>query len=99
MVPDWFNVPSTFQARTGVASDLIGNFILVTASLEMKHPVAPLSNSACVPTILPSYCQIGRGMRIELLFDPDINTGAIVWERDDVGSSSPFKKTRAWFLQ
>ena len=59
----------------------------------MKHSIAPLSINVFAPTILPSCFQIKMGRRIELVLDPEINTGAIVKEEDGVGPSSPFKKT------
>ena len=58
----------------------------------MKHSVAPLSINVFAPTILPSYFQIKMGRRIELVLDPEINTGTIVKEEDGIGPSPPFKK-------
>ena len=58
----------------------------------MKHPVASLSISVFAPMILPSCFQIEMGRQTELVLDPEINTGAIMKEEDDVGPSPPFKK-------
>ena len=59
----------------------------------MKHSIAPLSINAFALTILLSYFQIEMGRQIELVLDPEINTGAIVKEKNGVGPSPPFKKT------
>ena len=91
-VPDLFSVPSIFQACTVWSSFLVGNPSLCTVSFEMKHPIAPLSINAFAPTILPSYIQIKMGRQIELVLNPEINTGAIVKEKDGIGPSPPFKK-------
>ena len=62
-------------------------------SFEMKHPVAPLSINAFAPMILPCCFQIKIGRQIELVFDLEINTGAIMKEECGIGPSPPFKKT------
>ena len=90
--PDLFGVPSTFQAHTVWLSCWIRSPSLCTVSFEMKYPIAPLSISAFAPTILPSCFQIEMERQIELVLDPEINTGAIMKEEDGIGPSSPFKK-------
>ena len=58
----------------------------------MKHPVAPLSINVFAPTILPSCFQIKMGRQIELVLNPEINTGAIMKEEGGIGPSPPFEK-------
>ena len=90
--PDLFGVPSTFQACTIWSSFWIGNPSLCTVSFEMKHSIAPLSINAFAPTISASCFQIKMGRQMELVLDPEMNTGAIVKEKDGIGPSSPLKR-------
>src|SRR6266702_2493500 len=93
MGPEVFGDPSTFHALIGCVRLLIGSPNRRAAILLIKHPVAPLSIRAWVPTILPVCFQIETGIRIKLVFDPEINTGAMVTEGEDIGATLPFKKT------
>ena len=81
-----------FQARTIWSSFWISNPSICAISFAIKHSIAPLSINIFASTILPSYFQIEIGRQIELVLDPEINTGAIVKEEDGIGPSPPFKK-------
>ena len=91
--PDLFGVSSTFQAHTVWSSFWIGSPSLCTVSFKMKHPIAPLPINVFAPIILPSCFQIEIGRQIELVLDSEINTGAIIKKKDNIGPSPPFKKT------